>query len=96
MSSTDTLGLLKKYRTANSPPVEGWQAKPDGVVFSYPTNLRKLVGVDLYIRPQCTVLAYNIVCHLIHRNDSCGAWRLRLCRHNALGRICKSAPLPVS
>ena len=53
----------------NSPPVEGWQAQPDGVVFSYPTNLRKLVGVDLYIRPQCIVLAYNIVCHLIHGND---------------------------
>ena len=32
MSSTDILGLLKKYRTANSPPLEGWQAKPDGVV----------------------------------------------------------------
>ena len=42
------MGLLKKYRTANSPPAEGWQAQPDGVVFSYPTNLRKLVGVDLY------------------------------------------------
>ena len=69
MSSTDTLGLLKKYRTANSPPVEGWQAQPDGVVFSYPTNLRKLVGADLYIRPQCIVLAYNIVCHLIHGNN---------------------------
>ena len=41
----------------------------DGVVFSYPTNLRKLVGADLYIRPQCIVLAYNIVCHLIHGND---------------------------
>ena len=26
--------LLKKYRTANSPPVEGWQAQPDGVVAS--------------------------------------------------------------
>ena len=25
-------GLLKKYRHANSPPVEGWQAQPDGVV----------------------------------------------------------------
>ena len=92
MSSTDTLGLLKKYRTANSPPVEGWQAQPDGVVFSYPTNLRKLVGADLYIRPQCIFLAYSIVCHLVHGNDSCGAWRLRLYRHNALGQICKSAP----
>ena len=30
----DTTGLLKKYRhcTANSPPLEGWQAQPDGVV----------------------------------------------------------------
>ena len=28
------MGLLKKYRTVNSPPVEGWQAQPDGVVAS--------------------------------------------------------------
>ena len=27
--------LLKEYRTANSPPVEGWQAQPDGVVVAY-------------------------------------------------------------
>ena len=36
------------FALVHSPPVEGWQAKPDGVVFSYPTNLRQLVGADLY------------------------------------------------
>ena len=30
---------------------------------------KPLVGADLYIRPQCIVLAYNIVCHLIDGND---------------------------
>ena len=40
MTSTDTLLLLKKHRTANSPPVEGWQAQPDGVVFCIPTICR--------------------------------------------------------
>ena len=33
-----SVGLLKKYRTANSPPVEGWQAQPDGVVFCRTTT----------------------------------------------------------
>ena len=78
------LGLLKKYRTANSPPVEGWQAQPDGVVASCLHQLISLttgrgrikppiepVGQSAFsiIRPQCIVLAYNIVCHLIHGND---------------------------
>ena len=43
--------LLKKYCTANSPPLEGWQAQPDGVVFCIPTNFTQTVGADLYIRP---------------------------------------------
>ena len=30
---------------------------------------KPLVGADLYIRPQYIVLAYNIICHLIHEND---------------------------
>ena len=56
-------------RVDHSPPVEGCQAKPDGVVFCVPTNFPKTVGADLYIHPQRIVLAYNIVYHLIHRND---------------------------
>ena len=65
------MGLLKKYRAANSPPVEGWQAQPDGVVASC---LHRLISpttgrTDLYIRLQYIVLAYNIVYHLIHGND---------------------------
>ena len=43
MTSTDILGLLKKYRTANSPPLEGWQAQPDGVVASC---LHRAVGAN--------------------------------------------------
>ena len=38
------MGLLKKYRTANSPPVEGWQAKPDGVVASC---LHRLISLTI-------------------------------------------------
>ena len=105
--NSPTMGLLKKYRTTNSPPVEGWQVQPDGVVasclyrsISLTTGKGRIklpiepVGQSAFsiIRPQYIVLAYNIVCHLIHGNDSCGAWRLRLGRHNALGRICISAP----
>ena len=34
MSSTDTLGRLCRVYTSQFPSVEGWQAKPDGVVVS--------------------------------------------------------------
>ena len=70
-NQSTNVGLLKKYRTTNSPPVEGWQAQPDGVVASCLYWLISLTTgrADLYIRPQCIVLAYNIVCHLIHGND---------------------------
>ena len=33
------MGLLKKLY---SPPLEGWQAKPDGVVVAYLNNLNRL------------------------------------------------------
>ena len=37
------MGLLKKYPqtmgTVHSPPVEGWQAQPDGVVAAYQHSL---------------------------------------------------------
>ena len=30
----------------NSPPVEGWRAKPDRVVFCVPTKFKKTVGAE--------------------------------------------------
>ena len=36
----------KNRRRDHSPPVEGWRAKPDVVVFCVPTKLTKTVGAD--------------------------------------------------
>ena len=59
MTSTDTRGLLKKYRTANSPPVEGWQAQPDGVVASC---LHRLISLAIsrggFIYPPLRFMEY--------------------------------------
>ena len=56
MSSTDTLGLLKKYRTTNSPPVEGCQAPLDGVVVACLHQSIPLLwrGVRLRLTGWCT------------------------------------------